>query len=143
MTRRATANPASVGAKITRGNEGEIDEPSSSIWVHSIAMRKQTTARPERTPISTARNKKKRSSRIVKMRFVQICHAARKPGCLELGTDGSFAKGGPAPGEATTVGSLTVPKLDGCVLRARERAPHLPVLRKPWSQHSRFRMRDP
>src|ERR1700720_1210308 len=130
MTRRATANPASVGARITRGNEGEIDEPSSSIWVHSIAMRKQTTARPERTPISTARNKKKRSSRIVKMRFVQICQAARKPG-LELGTDGSFPKGGTAPGEVTTGGSLTVPKLDGCVLRARERDPRLQVLRKP------------
>src|SRR5271156_1263489 len=130
MARAATANPASVGAKITRGNEGEIDEPSSSIWVHSIAMRKQTTARPERTPISTARNKKNRSSRIVKMRFVQLSHIARKP-ALELGTDASFAKAGTAPGGVTTVGSLTVSKPDGCVLRARERDPRLQVLRKP------------
>src|SRR5580704_19177530 len=140
MTRRATANPASVGAKITRGNEGEIDEPSSSIWVHSIAMRKQTTARPERTPISTARNKKKRSSRIVKTRFVQLSHIARIPD-LEVEFSGSLAAGGISPDEDKAVGSVTVPKLLGCVLRARVRDQRLPVLRRPRPKHFPFRRR--
>src|ERR1700685_3595472 len=108
MTRRATANPASVGAKITRGNEGEIDEPSSSIWVHSIAMRKQTTAKPERIPIKTARNKKNRSSRMVKTRFVQTSHIVRKPD-WEVEFAGSLAAGGITPGEDTAVGSVTLP----------------------------------
>src|ERR1700693_1224424 len=106
MTRRATANPASVGAKITRGNEGEIDEPSSSICVHSIAMRKQTTARPEKTPISTARNRKNRSSRMVKTRFVQTSHRARKPE-LDFEIGGAADKGGAVPGESTLIDSIT------------------------------------
>src|ERR1700693_244135 len=110
MTRRATANPASVGAKITRGNVGEIDEPSSSICVHSIAIRKQTTARPESIPIKTARNKKNRSSRMVKTRFVQLSHIARKPD-LVIEFAGSLGAGGIAPGEVTAAGSVTVPKL--------------------------------
>src|ERR1700722_3708396 len=142
MTRRATANPASVGAKITRGNVGEIDEPSSSIWVHSIAMRKQTTAKPERIPIKTARNKKKRSSRMVKTRFVQLSHIARIPD-VEVEFADSFAVDGITPGEVAAVGSVTVPKLLGCVPRARARDQRLPVLRRPPPKHFPFRTRDP
>src|ERR1700722_4943878 len=142
MTRRATANPASVGAKITRGNVGEIDEPSSSIWVHSIAMRKQTTAKPERIPIKTARNKKKRSSRMGKTRFVPLSHIARIPDWEVEFTDSSAA-GGIVPGEVTAVGSVTVPKLPGCGRRARGLDPRLPVLRTPPLRHFPFRTRDP
>src|SRR5579863_10541250 len=137
MTRPATANPASVGAKITRGNEGESDDPSSSICVHSIAMRKQTTAKPESIPIKTARNKKKRSSRMVKTRFVQTSHIARKPD-WEVEFADSPAAGGTTPGEVTAVGSVTVPQLLGCVLRARVRDRRLPVLRRTLPKHFPF-----
>src|ERR1700722_3742608 len=142
MTRAATANPASVGAKITRGNVGDREDPSSSIWVHSIAMRKQTTARPERIPIKTARNKKNRSSRMVKTRFVQTSHIVRKPD-WEVEFADSFVTGGILPGEVTGAGSVTVPELPDCGLKARARDPRLRVLHTPLLRHSPFRTHDP
>src|ERR1700685_153687 len=106
MTRNATTRPPRVGARTTRRVEGVSEEPSSSIWVHSIAMRKQTTARPDRMPISTARKRKNWSSRMVKMRCVQTCHRARKPE-RKFGFDGMADVGGAGSGDATPVGSLT------------------------------------
>src|SRR4029077_8557267 len=57
---------------------GDIDEPSSNKCTHSIAMRKQTTPRPEKIPISTARMRKSWSSRRAKIRLVQDRQVAQR-----------------------------------------------------------------
>src|ERR1700735_611951 len=120
MTRNATTRPPRVGARTTRKVEGASEDPSSSICVHSIAMRKQTTARPDKMPISTARKRKNWSSRMVKMRCVQACRRARKPE-KTLGFDGASGDAVAGPGDATPIGSFTGLELRGYALKATER----------------------
>src|SRR6185437_9941339 len=63
MTRTAITRPASVGTRMSRRGLAVISAPSRYILHHSIAYRKQTTARPEKIPIDTEMMRKNRSSR--------------------------------------------------------------------------------
>src|SRR5271170_8084342 len=142
MTRNATSRPPTVGARTTRRVEGVSEEPSSSICVHSIAMRKQTTAKPDRMPISTARKRKNWSSRMVKMRCVQVSHRARKPEA-EFGFEGAADNGGEGAAEATPMGSVTGLGLRVCAPKARARDRHLAGFRRRQRRHFPFRKRGP
>src|SRR6202040_3770154 len=85
----------------TRGTGGNIDEPRETRRTHSIAIRKQTTARPEKIPIRTARNKNSWSSRNAKMRLLQDRQVAQRfrTERLELWEIGSGFVSGVAGGE--------------------------------------------
>ena len=62
---KATISPTTVGVAIRRQLCGSGAGPSNEILVQSMASRKHTTASPENSPIKTASNRKKRSSREV------------------------------------------------------------------------------
>src|ERR1700746_1182118 len=78
ITRSATMSPPTTGTIRTRGTGGDMDEPRVTKCTHSIAIRKQTTASPEKTPIKTARNINNWSSRNERMRLLQDLQVAHR-----------------------------------------------------------------
>src|ERR1700722_19558412 len=134
-----------LGASTTRGNDGTSDDPSSSICVHSIASRKQTTASPLKIPISTASSRKKRSSRIVKTSCVQLSQRERTGGGAGVGSEAGSVTGtaGAAPSGDSGIGVVCVSLNDspcsGCAPAAIARDHHLAARRILWPLHSRSR----
>src|SRR5579883_2997005 len=59
MMLAAITNPTTAGIMSTRRGEAVRDEPKNQSRAPSMAMRKQTTNRPEASPMITARSKKR------------------------------------------------------------------------------------
>src|ERR1700752_878226 len=61
-TRTDMRRPVREGARNALHGEGVSALPRRYRWIHSMVMRKQTTASPAKMPMKTARMRKKRSS---------------------------------------------------------------------------------
>src|ERR1700746_595019 len=93
----ATMSPPTTGTIRTRGTGGNIDKPRETKWTHSITIRKQTTASPEKIPIRTARNMNNWSSRNERMRLLQdlqVAHRFRMDGRELWGIGSGLVSGG-------------------------------------------------
>src|SRR4029077_5728371 len=74
-----------------------MDEPRETRCTHSIAIRKHTTAKPEKIPIKTARNINNWSSRNKRMRLLQdlqVAHRLRMDGRELWGIGSGWVSGG-------------------------------------------------
>src|SRR5579864_60899 len=121
-------SPPPTGTIRTRGTGGNMDEPRETRCTHSIAIRKQTTASPEKIPIRTARNINNWSSRSERMRLLQdlqVAHRFRMDG-RELWEIGSGWVSGGSGGRLVKLISSHQP---GYARSATERSQRLAALR--------------
>src|ERR1700756_4790656 len=121
-------NPPATGTIRTRGTGGNIDEPRETRWTHSMAIRKQTTASPEKIPIRTARNMNNWSSRNERMRLLQdlqVAHRFRMDGRELWGIGSGLVSGG----SGGSLGKLISSYPPGCARLATARSQRLAALR--------------